>query len=401
MPSLTVRLAAAAIVAASGAAQAATLSVAPGPDAQERLQTALLDAKPGDTVQIAAGRYDLTDGLSLDVDGVTVTGAGPGATVLSFKGQKGAGEGLMITSDRVTVKDLAVEDTRGDGIKSKGADDVRYLNLRVEWTGGPKATNGAYGVYPVASSRVLIDGVVVRGASDAGIYVGQSQDIIVRNSRAEFNVAGIEIENSMRADVYDNVATHNAGGVLVFDLPNLPQMGGNTTRIFRNRVVDNDTPNFAPKGNIVAGVPTGTGVMVMANRTVHVFDNEIAGNQSAGVMVVSYTQAFNDPRYNPLPRDIVVRDNRIGRNGWDPQFPGGPEIAKALGGPLPPVVWDGVTTVPGQPVPARVRLADGPVLNLNLPGPGRVDAAAPTVVARVGDAVIEEPAPVRLEAPRP
>jgi parallel beta-helix repeat protein len=401
MPSLTVRLAAVAAMVAAGAAQAATLSVAPGPDAQERLQTALLDAKPGDTVQIAAGRYDLTDGLSLDVDGVTVTGAGPGATVLSFKGQKGAGEGLMITSDRVTVKDLAVEDTRGDGIKSKGADDIRYLNLRVEWTGGPKATNGAYGVYPVASSRVLIDGVVVRGASDAGIYVGQSQDIIVRNSRAEFNVAGIEIENSMRADVHDNVATHNAGGVLVFDLPNLPQMGGNTTRIFRNRVVDNDTPNFAPKGNIVAGVPTGTGVMVMANRNVHVFDNEIAGNQSAGIMVVSYTQAFDDPRYNPLPRDIVVRDNRIGRNGWDPQFPGGPEIAKALGGPLPPVVWDGVTTVPGQPVPARVRLADGPVLNLNLPGPGRVDAAAPTVAARVGDAVIPEPAPVRLEAPRP
>ena len=155
------------------------------------------------------------------------------------------------------------------------------------------------------------------------------------------------------------------------------------------------------KGNIVAGVPTGTGVMVMANRNVHVFDNEISGNQSAGVMLVSYTQAFNDPTYNPLPRDIVVRDNRIGRNGWDPQFPGGPEIVKALGGPLPPVIWDGVTTVPGQPAPARVRLADGPVLNLNLPGPGRVDAAAPTVAARVGDAVIPEPAPVRLEAARP
>jgi parallel beta-helix repeat protein len=397
MPSLTVRLAAAAIVAASGAAQAATLSVAPGPDAQERLQTALLDAKPGDTVQIAAGRYDLTDGLSLDVDGVTVTGAGPGATVLSFKRQKGAGEGLMITSDRVTVKDLAVEDTRGDGIKSKGADDIRYLNLRVEWTGGPKETNGAYGVYPVSSERVLIDGVVVKGASDAGIYVGQSRHIVVRNSRAEFNVAGIEIENSMFADVHDNVATRNAGGVLVFDLP---QMGGHSTRVFRNRIVDNDTPNFAPKGNIVAGVPTGTGVMVMANRNVHVFDNEISGNQSAGVMLVSYTQAFNDPTYNPLPRDIVVRANRIGRNGWDPKFPGGPEIAKALGGPLPPVVWDGVRAAGGRPAEVRVNLADGPVLNLNLPGPGRVDAAAPTVAANVSDAAIAEPPAVSLDPAR-
>ncbi|MFM8939441.1 MAG: parallel beta-helix domain-containing protein [Phenylobacterium sp.] len=365
---------------------------------KERLQTALLDAKPGDTVQIAAGRYDLTDGLSLDVDGVTVAGAGPGATGLSFKGQKGAGEGLLITSDRVTVKDLAVEDTRGDGVKSKGADDIRYLNLRVEWTGGPKETNGAYGVYPVSSERVLIDGVVVKGASDAGIYVGQSKHIVVRNSRAEFNVAGIEIENSMFADVHDNVATRNAGGILVFDLPNLPQMGGHSTRVFRNRVVDNDTPNFAHKGNIVAGVPTGTGVMVMANRNVHVFDNDISGNQSAGVMLVSYTQAFNDATYNPLPRDIVVRANRIGRNGWDPRFPGGPEIAKALGGPLPPVVWDGVRAAGGRPAEVRVNLADGPVLNLNLPGPGRMDAAAPTVAATISDAAIAEPPAVSLDA---
>ena len=402
MSRITVCLAVAAgLASASGAVEAATLVVTPGPDAQERLQTALLDAKPGDTVQIAAGRYDLTDGLSLDVDGVTVAGAGPDATVLSFKGQKGAGEGLLITSDRVTVKDLAVEDTRGDGIKSKGADDIRYLNLRVEWSGGPKEANGAYGVYPVSSQRVLIDGVVVRGASDAGIYVGQSRHIIVRNSRAEFNVAGIEIENSMFADVHDNVATRNTAGILVFDLPNLPQMGGHSTRVFNNQVVDNDTPNFAPKGNIVASVPTGTGVMVMANRNIHVFGNEVSGNQSAGILLVSYTQAFNDPAYNPLPRDIVVRDNRLGRNGWDPKFPGGPEIAKALGGPLPPLVWDGVRAAGGKPAEVKVRLADGPVLNLNLPGPGRVDAAAPTVSASVIDAAFAEPPAVRFEPARP
>src|SRR5678815_3292206 len=247
--------------ALTAAAQAKVLAVAPGPEAQERLQTALLDAKPGDTVQLAAGRYELTDGLSLDIADVTVKGAGPAKTILSFKGQKGAGEGLLVTSDGVTLRDFAVEDTRGDGIKSKGADQISFLNLRVEWTGGPKETNGSYGVYPVSSKNVLIDRVTVRGASDAGIYVGQSDRIVVRNSRAEYNVAGIEIENSFNADVFNNVATHNAGGILVFDLPGLPQMGGHSTRVFANQVVNNDTPNFAPKGNTVAGVPTGTGIM--------------------------------------------------------------------------------------------------------------------------------------------
>ena len=384
----------------AGAAQAKVLSVAPGGDAQEKLQTALLDAKPGDTVKIAAGRYELTDGLSLDVANVTVKGAGPDATILSFKGQKSSGEGFLITSSKVTVRDLGVEDTKGDGIKSKGVDQISFVNLKVSWSGGPKETNGAYGVYPVASTHVLIDKVTVNGASDAGIYVGQSKFIIVRNSRAEFNVAGIEIENSMNADVFDNVATHNAGGILVFDLPNLPQMGGHSTRIFRNKVVQNDTKNFAKKGAIVGDVPTGTGVMLMANRDVHVFDNDIDQNATAAVMIISYTKAYDDLTYNPLPRDIVVRDNKIGKNGWDPQFAGGDIIAKALGGSLPPVIWDGVTnyTRKGATTPemAHVRLTDGPVANLHFAAPGNVFSAKPQVTPSIDDGPVAEPKPVVL-----
>lgn len=379
----------------AGAAQAKTIAVAAGPDAQERLQTALLDAKPGDVVQLGAGRFDLTDGLSLDVDDVTVKGAGPEATVLSFRGQKGAGEGLLITSDKVTVRDFAVEDTRGDGIKAKGSDQISFVNVRVEWTGGPNEKNGAYGVYPVTSTNVLIDRVVVKGASDAGIYVGQSKNIVVKRSRAEFNVAGIEIENSYNADVFDNVATRNAGGILVFDLPNLPQMGGHSTRVFRNKVVQNDTANFAPKGNIVASVPTGTGVMVMANRNVHVFENELDANQSAAVMLVSYTEKFDDKTYNPLPRDVVVRDNKLGRNGWDPQFDGGKLLALVGGGSIPPVLWDGVVTWNGGEA-AKVRLLDGPVMNLNLPSPGELAKARPQVLPAVGDTAAPEPPAVVL-----
>ncbi|WP_372785926.1 parallel beta-helix domain-containing protein [Phenylobacterium sp.] len=396
----TLLIAAGALALMAGQAEAKTLSVTPGGDAQEKLQTALLDAKPGDTVAIAAGRYELTDGLSLDIAGVTVKGAGPAATILSFKGQKSSGEGFLVTSNKVTIRDLGVEDSKGDGIKSKGVDQISFVNLRVEWTGGPKETNGAYGVYPVASTNVLIDRVTVKGASDAGIYVGQSKNIIVKNSRAEFNVAGIEIENSMNADVFDNVSTHNAGGILVFDLPNLPQMGGHSTRIFRNKVVQNDTKNFAKKGAIVGDVPTGTGVMLMANRNVHVFENEIDQNQTAAVMLVSYTQKYDDLTYNPLPRDIVVRDNKIGKNGWAPQFPGGDVIAKALGGALPPVVWDGVSnyTRKGATAPevVHVRLLDGPVANLHFSAPGNVFSAKPEMTPKIDDGAVAEPKPVVL-----
>lgn len=322
----------------------------PGDGAQERLQEALIAADPGDTIELGAGRFALTDGLSLDVDRVTVKGQGGLETTLDFAGQQGAGEGILVTSDDVVLREFAVENSKGDGIKSKGADRIVYHKLRVEWTGGPKASNGAYGIYPVESRDVLIDSVLVRGASDAGIYVGQSRNIIVRNSTAVENVAGIEIENSFDADVHDNIATHNTGGVLVFDLPNLPQMGGHNVRIFGNIIVNNMTQNFAPKGNIVANVPTGTGIMVMANRKVEIFDNVLGENGTTNIMVVGYRFPFTDTKYDPTPREVVIWDNQHSRAGWAPQFRGGTEIAAAMGGSFPAIFWDGAGGVDLRPI---------------------------------------------------
>ncbi len=369
-------------------ATARTIIVNPGANAQERLQTALIDAKPGDTIRLGKGRFALADGLSLDVPNVAVRGAGPAQTILDFTGQKGEGEGLLVTANNVLLRDFAVENAKGNGIKSKASDGISFVNLRVEWTHGPKATNGAYGVYPVSSQHVLIDKVYVKGASDAGIYVGQSQQIIVRNSKAEGNVAGIEIENSYNADVHDNVATGNTGGILVFDLPDLPQQGGHAIRLFRNQVIANNHPNFASAGNIVASVPSGTGVMVMANRDVHVFDNDIKDNGGNGVMIVAYQNKFTDVHYNPLPREIAVRGNRFAGNGSKPAFPGGAQIASAIGGTLPPVMWDGITgyTVPGGAVTqaaGSIFVNDSPLLNLNLKMQGAQPTAAQPEVAKM------------------
>lgn len=355
-----------ALLASSSLAQAKMIHVGPGGNAQEKLQTALIEAQPGDTVHIAAGRYALADGLSLDVDGVTVKGDGPDKTILDFTAQKVAGEGLLITSDNVVVRDLGIENAAGNGVKSKGSDGIALVNLRVEWTGGPKSSNGAYGLYPVSSKNVLIDRSVVKGASDAGIYVGQSQNIIVRGSRAEMNVAGIEIENSYDADVVGNTATNNAGGILVFDLPDLPQQGGRNVKLTNNQVIANNHVNFAAPGNIVAGVPSGTGIMVMANSNVLVTGNHVMGNNGSAVMVVAYTQAFTDKAYNPLPRSVSVAGNHFMDNGKAPAFAGGKEIAAAVGGTIPPVLWDGITryAVPGG---GGEKLAEGGI-NIDAPG---------------------------------
>lgn len=334
-------LATAALLASAAPLAAETHRVEPAQGAAA-LQEALILAQPGDTIELGEGRFTLTDGLSLDVDGVTVRGAGMDKTILDFTGQQGAGEGLLVTSDNVTLQGFAVENPKGDGIKSKGADMIVYSGIRVEWTGGPKASNGAYGIYPVESTGVLVTKSIVKGASDAGIYVGQSRDITVRGNIVEYNVAGIEIENSRNALVTNNIATRNTGGLLVFDLPGLPVMNGGNVILRQNIVKDNDTPNFAPPGNIVASVRRGTGVLVMANDGVLIEDNILENNPTAHIMVIAYTQPFDDPRYNPYARNVIVGRNIFGRGGDDPQLDDKEQLLEAFGGALPPVLWDGI-----------------------------------------------------------
>jgi parallel beta-helix repeat protein len=363
---------AAALLCTAAPLAAETHRVEPGEGAAAKLQEALILAAPGDTIELGAGRFTLTDGLSLDVDGVTVRGAGMDATVLDFTTQAGAGEGLLVTSDNVTLRDFALENPKGDGIKSKGADMIVYSGIRVTWTGGPKATNGAYGIYPVESTGVLVTGSKVSGASDAGIYVGQSRDITVSENIVEFNVAGIEIENSRNALVTNNIATRNTGGLLVFDLPGLPVMNGGNVILRKNIVADNDTPNFAPPGNIVASVRRGTGVLVMANDGVLIEENAFENNPTAHVMVIAYTQPFEDARYNPYARNVMVGPNAFGRGGDDPQLDGKEQLLAAFGGALPPVLWDGIVEDDNGLMIAEG--VTGWTLNLSKPGQSLTEA---------------------------
>ena len=169
---------------------------------QKELQTRFINAKPGDVIEIPEGFYELSRGLSLNVSGVTLRGAGMDKTILSFKNQVQGAEGLLVNASDFIIEDMAIEDTPGDGIKINEGKNIVIRRLRTQWTGGPDESNGAYGIYPVQTENVLIEECVAIAASDAGIYVGQSRNIVVRNNLAEYNVAGIEIENSFDADVY-------------------------------------------------------------------------------------------------------------------------------------------------------------------------------------------------------
>ena len=330
--------------------------IQPSENSYQDIQEALILAEPGDVVRLTAGTFYLRDSLSLDVNGVQVEGEGMNQTILDFSDQQSGAQGLSVTSDNVTLQDFSIQNAKGDAIKVKGVTNIKFLRVKTEWTNGPSSENGAYGLYPVESTNVLIDGCVAIGASDAGIYVGQSKNIIVRNSRAEYNVAGIEIENSYYADVFNNLATNNTGGILIFDLPGLPQQGGHHVRVFNNRSVGNNTDNFAPEGNIVGEVPRGTGIIIQANSDVEIFDNEIGDNDTVNIAVVTYGNETDDQTYYPHPKSIQIHGNEFGPTGYNPDTSKG-ELAQILfdlsGGNMPDIFWDGLVPLSqiifGQP----------------------------------------------------
>ena len=321
-------------------------------------QTALISVPPGATVAFGEGTFHFTTGLSLDVPNVTVQGRGMQKTILSFKGQTDGAQGLLVTQGGFSIHDLALEDTRGDALKLLGADGVTIQQTRVEWTGGPLETNGSYGLYPVQCKHVLIANNVVKGASDSGVYVGQSDMIAVRNNDVELNVAGIEIENSTHADVHDNTATKNTGGILVFNLPGLQVKNGAGTRVYNNMVFDNNTTNFAPAGNIVGLVPTGTGIAVLAAHQVEIFGNVVRDHKSINLGIISYVTtmiAVTDPLYDQYPTAVWAHDNDLQGTSDMPTGELGGLLISAVGelypsGPfiVPDMAWDGVLD------PARV-----------------------------------------------
>jgi parallel beta-helix repeat protein len=213
---------------------------------------------------------------------------------------------------------------------------------------------------------------VVKGASDAGIYVGQSKTVVVRNNRAQGNVAGIEIENTTGADVYGNVLSGNTGGILVFNLPDLP-VPGSRTRVFKNKVQSNNLANFAAPGSAVSAVSPGSGVVVNSNDFIEIFDNDLIDNNTAHVIISSYFAAGFDPKrpiskaYDPYPENIYVTGNRFVGGGTDP----GPRYAPlkaAAGGQLPAVLWDGFVNPKVKNPGICVQNGDAKVLNADLPG---------------------------------
>ena len=337
----------------------------PSDNDTETLQTAFIEAASGDVICLSEGTYSLTTELSL-ADHRDVTFKGLGETredvVLDFADQDSGDDGVVVTADSFTIEHMWIKNTPGNGVVVS-ADDSLFRDLKVTWDAGSITENGAYAVYPTNCNRTIVENVEVSGAADAGIYVGQCREAIVRDSNVHENVIGIEVENTTSADVYNNDVTDNTVGVLVVLLPNLMKKDGGQVLVRENRVSGNDRENFAEAGTTAAAVPAGAGVLVVGLPDVEVRDNTISDQSGPAIFVASYEilellsgTPSDDPDTDKWPKRVYLHGNDIDSatigtapmGSWD--MLGEP--------PIPAVIWDG-TLAPGVDTQAEMEICLG------------------------------------------
>jgi parallel beta-helix repeat protein len=299
------------------------------PGEEEQIIEALLLLEDNTCIQLAEGNYSFENLSIVGVSNVLFKGAGSDKTTLDFSIQVAGGEGINVADvTNFIIRDMKITDSKGDLLKIRNGTNIEIKNVHAIWTSDADSSNGGYGLYPVLCTNVLIDSCFVRGASDAGIYVGQSDQVLVQNSEAYMNVAGCEIENTTNAEVKDNEFHGNTGGLLIFDLPGLSKRGG-FVKAHDNFIHDNNLVNFAPSSSFgtstgVGNTPPGSGILHVATSNVEIYDNIIKDNNLASIYVVSgiildeNALDYIGPNYYPFPANVYIHDNNMSKKR---QFP--------------------------------------------------------------------------------
>ncbi|MFQ5514710.1 MAG: parallel beta-helix domain-containing protein [Myxococcota bacterium] len=283
------------------------------PNLPGELQLAVDAAAPGTKLLIESG--DHPEPLVIPTDGLQLVGCGA-AVDDRPRLVRPAGPGPFVNGifaagrNDLVFQSLELFDWDENGIFVTDANNVSFRDIVADGQ-----LNSTYGVFPVLSDGVLIEACSVRNVSDAGLYVGQSTNITLRYNTAEFNVAGIEIENSANAVAHNNYAAHNTGGLLVFKLPGLAVQLSNDHQISHNVSELNNTPNFG--GGIVGVVPDGTGMLILSNDSTTFEYNLVRLNDSLGFALVDQ-QVINfltgTSIFDPLSPDQAARDNKVRNN---------------------------------------------------------------------------------------
>ena len=276
------------------------------------IQEAVKAANPGDLIRVYPGTY--SENVYIDKDNIGLQGVVIKGNWPILDGKKEINDAFLYSGNGILIENFKIINYKGNGVMGQAGNN---FVIRNNWI----IDTGVYGIFPQYGKNGLIAHNVCSKIADAAIYVGMCDNVDVIHNEVFDNVAGIEIENSRHCLVENNYAHNNTGGLLAFVTPGLPIKTTFDVILRNNFVVNNNTANFGAPGSTVAGIPAGTGILIMAADDVIVENNIITGNNNTGITIVDLATGApkaNDPNSEGNPDRAVILDNIMFDNGNKP-----------------------------------------------------------------------------------
>ena len=276
------------------------------------IQDAVKEANPGDLIRVYPGTY--SENVYIDKDDISLQGVVIKGEWPTLDGKKKINDAFLYSGNGILIENFKIINYKGNGIMGQAGNN---FVIRNNWI----IDTGVYGIFPQYGKNGLVEHNILSKIADAAIYIGMCDNVDVRHNEVFDNVAGIEIENSRHCLVENNYAHNNTGGLLAFVTPGLPIKTTFDVILRNNFVVNNNHENFGAPGSTVSGIPSGTGILIMAADDVIVENNILTGNNNTGITIVALATGApkaNDPTSEGNPDRVVILDNIMFNNGNDP-----------------------------------------------------------------------------------
>jgi len=282
------------------------------------ISQALDRAKPGTTIEIAAGTYN--EALDVTVDRITIRGEDRNDVILD--GEHKLTNGVSVASNDVAIENLTIRNylqngvvfngvsaataagRRGDGV-TFGTGDAVLTGYRVSYV--TTHNNGLYGVYAFAARDGFIEHSWASGHPDSGLYVGQCQpcNVVIIDSVARSNAIGYFGTNASGGVVVARSEfRHNRLGIAP-NSQDMERLAPQAEAVFVGNVVaDNDDPTAPaiPEGYFGSGIAVGGGTK---NR---ILRNLVTGHSRAGLEILAMDGYL--PENNRVEDNVFV-DNEV------------------------------------------------------------------------------------------
>jgi parallel beta-helix repeat protein len=326
-----------------------TITVRPG----QSIQAALDRAQPGTTIYVLAGVYretaDNTNGLTITKDGIRLLGQSTPSKRVVLENAGGQRNGIVVVpEDRtecmachtdmappfprkpgvegklvmrqpmmygIEVRGITIRGFRNNGLFTENVDGFRIIDVE-------SVDNRSYGIFPTLSKNGIVTHSRATGSDDSGIWVETSENVQVVHNVVEDNVNGFEVSNSDDVLLAHNEARANTVGMAILLLPDIfdDRAGAKRIDMRDNQIQDNNRPNTARPGSILAEIPSGTGILHLGVDDSSIERNQIEDNGFTGIGIADYCivvfgtpfSCVADPSVTPeFVADQTAANNRV------------------------------------------------------------------------------------------